>query len=243
MQKTNDICLIQTRLEIKTESFPHQIVFPPKYSGRGYSITRRSSKPAFPTILHQADCTNEQHYWYYHVNNNDSKSHVSICVPLFKLTWLIFSGLVQAWLWGINMCKPFLLLGVLSSFYQPVGAAVNKYWYIRGYWGGGGINLQYTGITPRGSTAAASSHPLAPIKQNSAFLLSPCSLVTELTLFASSPFNEGGGDSSVVRAPDSWLKGLGFESLLERRENFLLQGRLSVLTLIFSIRSTPVLPQ
>ena len=44
--------------------------------------------------------------------------------------------------------------------------------------------------------------------------------------------NEGGGDSSVVRAPDSWLKGRGFESLLERRENFLLQGRLSVLTLI-----------
>ena len=42
----------------------------------------------------------------------------------------------------------------------------------------------------------------------------------------------GGGDSLVVRAPDSWLKGRGFESLLERRENFLLQGRLSVLTLI-----------
>ena len=41
----------------------------------------------------------------------------------------------------------------------------------------------------------------------------------------------GGGDSSVVRALDSWLKGCGFESLLERRENFLLQGRLSVLTL------------
>ena len=36
----------------------------------------------------------------------------------------------------------------------------------------------------------------------------------------------------MVRAPDSWLKGRGFESLLERRENFLLQGRLSVLTLI-----------
>ena len=41
-----------------------------------------------------------------------------------------------------------------------------------------------------------------------------------------------GRDSSVVRAPDSLLKGRGFESLLERRENFLLQGRLSVLTLI-----------
>ena len=45
-------------------------------------------------------------------------------------------------------------------------------------------------------------------------------------------YRPGGGDSSVVRAPDSWLKGRGFESLLERRENFLLQGRLSVLTLI-----------
>ena len=44
--------------------------------------------------------------------------------------------------------------------------------------------------------------------------------------------NFGGGDSSVVRAPDSWLKGRGFESLQERRENFLLQGWLSVLTLI-----------
>ena len=43
---------------------------------------------------------------------------------------------------------------------------------------------------------------------------------------------QGGGDSSVVRAPDSWSKGCGFESLLERRENFLLQGQLSVLTLI-----------
>ena len=41
-----------------------------------------------------------------------------------------------------------------------------------------------------------------------------------------------GGDSSVVRAPDSWLKGRGFESLLERRENFLPHGRLSVLALI-----------
>ena len=52
-----------------------------------------------------------------------------------------------------------------------------------------------------------------------------------------------GGDSSVVRAPDLLLKGRGFESLLERRENLFLQGRLSVLTLIFGIRSTPVLPQ
>ena len=53
----------------------------------------------------------------------------------------------------------------------------------------------------------------------------------------------GGGDSSVVRAPDSRLKGRGFESLLERRENFLLQGRLSVLTLISVSVPPPVLPQ
>ena len=45
-------------------------------------------------------------------------------------------------------------------------------------------------------------------------------------------FSHGGGDSSVLRAPDSWLKGHGFESLQERRDNFLIQGRLSVLTLI-----------
>ena len=42
----------------------------------------------------------------------------------------------------------------------------------------------------------------------------------------------GGGDSSVVRAPDSWSKGRRFESLLERWENVLLLGQLSVLTLI-----------
>ena len=41
----------------------------------------------------------------------------------------------------------------------------------------------------------------------------------------------GSGDSSAVRAPDSWLKGRGFEFLQERRENFLLQGQLSLLTL------------
>ena len=51
----------------------------------------------------------------------------------------------------------------------------------------------------------------------------------------------GSGDSSVVRAPDSWLKGCGFESWQERRENFLLQGQLSDSYL--RICSTPVLPQ
>ena len=34
------------------------------------------------------------------------------------------------------------------------------------------------------------------------------------------------------RTPDSWSKGRGFESRQERRKNFLLQGQLSVLTLI-----------
>ena len=43
---------------------------------------------------------------------------------------------------------------------------------------------------------------------------------------------DGERDSSAVRAPDSWLKGRGFESPQERRKNFLLQGQLSVLTLI-----------
>ena len=40
------------------------------------------------------------------------------------------------------------------------------------------------------------------------------------------------GDSSVVKAQESSWKGRGFESLQERQENFLLQGQLSVLTLI-----------
>ena len=42
----------------------------------------------------------------------------------------------------------------------------------------------------------------------------------------------GSGDSSVIRAPDSWVKGRGFESLQEQRENFILQCRLSVPVLI-----------
>jgi len=54
----------------------------------------------------------------------------------------------------------------------------------------------------------------------------------------------GSGGSSVVRAPDLRSKGLGFESLHELPENFLLQGQLFVLTpAYFGIRSTPVLPQ
>ena len=40
------------------------------------------------------------------------------------------------------------------------------------------------------------------------------------------------GNSSAVRVPDSWSKDRGNESWQERLENFLLQGQLSVLTLI-----------
>ena len=41
----------------------------------------------------------------------------------------------------------------------------------------------------------------------------------------------GSGENSVVRAPDSWSKGCGFDSPQERWENFLLQGQLSGLAL------------
>ena len=50
-------------------------------------------------------------------------------------------------------------------------------------------------------------------------------------------------DSLLVRAPDSRSKGCEFESRQERRENFLLQSQLSVLTLIrcpFHLRVTAV---
>ena len=42
----------------------------------------------------------------------------------------------------------------------------------------------------------------------------------------------GGRDSLLVRAPDLWSKGCEFESRQERREHFLLQSELCVLTLI-----------
>ena len=45
-------------------------------------------------------------------------------------------------------------------------------------------------------------------------------------------------DSSVVRASDSWSKGPGFKFRHERRDNFLLQGQLFVLTLI-SVSAPP----
>ena len=43
---------------------------------------------------------------------------------------------------------------------------------------------------------------------------------------------QGNGDSSVVRAPDSWSKDLGFESPQERRKDFPFRGQLSMLTVI-----------
>ena len=39
------------------------------------------------------------------------------------------------------------------------------------------------------------------------------------------------GDSLLVRAPDSWSEGCGFQSRQERRENFLFLSQLGVLTL------------
>ena len=50
-----------------------------------------------------------------------------------------------------------------------------------------------------------------------------------LTLY----LNRGSRDSLLVRAPDSWSKGCEFESRQEQRENFLLQGQLCVLTVIW----------
>ena len=49
--------------------------------------------------------------------------------------------------------------------------------------------------------------------------------------------------SSVVRAPDSWLKGGRFESLQEWQENYLLQDQPFCADSYFGICSTPVLLQ
>ena len=46
------------------------------------------------------------------------------------------------------------------------------------------------------------------------------------------PYVSGTRGSSLVRTPDSWSKGREFESRQERRENFLLQSQLCVLTFI-----------
>ena len=53
----------------------------------------------------------------------------------------------------------------------------------------------------------------------------------------------GSGDSSVVRAPDSWSYGLGIESLQERRENISSPGSTFCADSYFGICYTPVLPQ
>ena len=54
-----------------------------------------------------------------------------------------------------------------------------------------------------------------------------------LSIAESKPdMKHGERSSSMVRAPDSWWEGRGFESRQERRENVLLLDQLSVLTLI-----------
>ena len=50
------------------------------------------------------------------------------------------------------------------------------------------------------------------------------SFVSNFRLTAKHPEHPGSADSSAVRVPDSWLKGCGFESLQERRENFASPG-------------------
>ena len=68
-----------------------------------------------------------------------------------------------------------------------------------------------------------------------------CVVLSPLLRYVAPPphtHHRGSGDSSVVRASDSRLKGPGFESLQKWRESFLLQGPLSVPT-YFGIRSTP----
>ena len=79
----------------------------------------------------------------------------------------------------------------------------------------------------------------SPVCNDALHTLSLAAMVILILLIAASvhcpaeiPLKERERDSSVVRAPDSCLKGRGFESLLERRESFPLHGQLSVLTLI-----------
>jgi len=70
--------------------------------------------------------------------------------------------------------------------------------------------------------------------QPAIILTNPQSYSPTHNLKARSSINSkrGSGDSSVVRARDSWSKSRGFESRQERREHFLLQGQLSVPPLI-----------
>ena len=75
------------------------------------------------------------------------------------------------------------------------------------------------------SCTRAHTHTLHPVQSSPTHPL--C-----IQFKAPPPYPMGSGDSLVVRAPDLWSKGRGFESLLGRRENFLFQGQLSMLTLI-----------
>ena len=61
-------------------------------------------------------------------------------------------------------------------------------------------------------------------------------LTSLLLMMRMSNTDMGGGDSSVVKALDSWLKSCGFESLQELQGTFCADS-------YFSIHSTPVLPQ
>ena len=94
---------------------------------------------------------------------------------------------------------------------------------------GGGITLVIRdSLKPHVATTSS-----FPVQQ-------PCFETTQLTLTFKQLTNvfgiyrhlPSGRDSSVVRVLDSWSKGCRFESLQEQRDNFLLQGQLSVLTLI-----------
>ena len=66
-------------------------------------------------------------------------------------------------------------------------------------------------------------------------LSASCPLIYEYStnsLLCATTASTGEQDSSAVRVPDSWSKGPGFKPWQEQQENFLLQGQLSVLTLI-----------
>ena len=62
---------------------------------------------------------------------------------------------------------------------------------------------------------------------------------TSCVAMAGKSCNDGDGDSSVVRAPDSWSKGCRFESLKEWRENYFSTESIFCADSYFGIRSTP----
>ena len=63
--------------------------------------------------------------------------------------------------------------------------------------------------------------------------------ISDLTTADTLHVRTGSWDSSVVRVPASWSKGCRLESWREQQENFLLQGQLSVLSLV--LVSVPLL--